>query len=247
MADIRRDLKRITPHLLRAAEENLNEADTVQRIVKVFEDVLGYDALSEVSREASVKDRFVDLALKIDGIVRLLVEAKSAATVLRDRHIEQALNYAANGNIRWVLLTNGVQWNLYHVTFEEGIESVLAFSTGVSDERCPELLGLLHRKSIARGELDKYWEHKSALSAASIARAVFCEDTLRFIRREIRRHEDVIVDEEDLANAIHEMLSAETREAVGPVKIRRKRQRRARNSDSSAPPTATPASPPAKA
>jgi hypothetical protein len=51
------------------------------------------------------------------------IEAKSAATTLRDRHIDQAESYAAKDNIRWVLLTNGVVWSLYHLTFEEGIES----------------------------------------------------------------------------------------------------------------------------
>lgn len=46
--DIRRSLKKFVPHLLAARDENLNEADTVQRLVKFFEDVLGYDAMSEI-------------------------------------------------------------------------------------------------------------------------------------------------------------------------------------------------------
>jgi hypothetical protein len=69
--------------VLKAQEDNLNEADTVQRLIKVFEDVLGYDALSEISREAAIKDKFVDVALKIEGTIRVLVEAKSAGTTLR--------------------------------------------------------------------------------------------------------------------------------------------------------------------
>jgi hypothetical protein len=105
MPDIRKDLKKYLPHLLKAAEDNLNEADTLQRLTKVFEDVLGYDAMSEISRESSVKDRYVDVALKVEDAVRILVEVKSASTTLRDRHIEQAQNYAANGNVRWVLPT----------------------------------------------------------------------------------------------------------------------------------------------
>jgi len=106
--DIRRPLKKFLPHLLKAQEESLNEADTIQRLVKVFEEVLGYDAMTEITREKQVKDKYVDIAIKIDGAVRLLVEAKAAGTTLRDRHIEQAERYAAEGNIRWVLLTNGV-------------------------------------------------------------------------------------------------------------------------------------------
>ena len=112
--DISKPLKRYLPHLLQAQRDNLNEADTVQRLIKVFEDVLGYDSLTEISRETQLKNKYVDVALKIDGVVRLLVEAKAAGVVLRDRHIEQAQSYASRNNFQWVLLTNGVSWNLYH-------------------------------------------------------------------------------------------------------------------------------------
>ncbi len=231
--DIRKPLKKYHPHLVRAAEENLNEADTVQRLIKVFEDVLGFDPMSDISRETAIKDRFVDVALKVDGTVRLLVEAKSAATVLRHKHIEQAQNYAANGNIRWVLLTNGLQWQLYHLSFEEGIESSLAFSVDLAagvDDKGASLIALLHRQALKKGELDDYWEHRIALSPASIGRALFTEECLKFIRREIRRREGVSIDEEDLAEAVHGMLSSEAREQLGPLKIRRKPKARARAS-----------------
>jgi hypothetical protein len=88
--DIRKPLKKLLPHLLQAKADNLNEADTVMRIIKFFEDVLDYSAMSEITRESNIKDKYVDLAIKIDGRIRLLVEVKSAGTILRDRHIEQA-------------------------------------------------------------------------------------------------------------------------------------------------------------
>ncbi len=246
--DIRKSLKKYHPHLLSAAADNLNEADTVQRLVKVFEDVLGFDALSEISRESSVKDKFVDVALKVDGTIRLLVEAKSAGTTLRDRHIDQAQAYAANGNIRWVLLTNGVAWNLYHLTFEEGIESSLAFSVDLSkgvDDHGAALLALLHRTSIKKGELDDYWVHRTALGPASLARAIFTEDCLRMIRRVIRQKEGISIDEQDLAEAIRDMFSTEARERIGPLKIRRKAKPRksSAQSDACEPPPAPEVSP----
>jgi hypothetical protein len=46
---------------------------------------------------------------------------------------------------------------------------------------------------------------------------------LGLIRREIRKREGILVDEEDLATAIHGMLSPEAREKMGPVKIRHHR------------------------
>lgn len=88
--DIIKPLKKYLPHLLKAQEDNLNEADTLQRIVKVFEEVFGYDVLTEVTREKQIRDKYVDLAIKIDGVTKLLVEVKAAGITLRDRHIDQA-------------------------------------------------------------------------------------------------------------------------------------------------------------
>jgi len=229
--DIRKPLRKLLPHLVKAREDNLNEADTLQRITKVFEEVLGYDPLVEITRESQVKEKYVDVAIKLDGTIRLLVEAKSAGTVLRDRHIEQAQHYAAQANIRWVLLTNGLVWNLYHLSFEEGIEYVRVFAVDLGEgniEKAAECLSLLHRQSIKKGELEEYWEHRAALSPDSIGQALFTEEALRFIRREIRRRHGIVIDQEDLAAAIHSMLSTEAREQIGPLKIRRRRKAQAR-------------------
>lgn len=229
--DIRKPFKKLLPHLHQAKADNLNEADTVQRIIKVCEEAFGYDAMTEITRESAVKERFCDIALKVDGVIRILVEVKSGGTVLRDRHTEQAQNYASHSNIRWVVLTNGVAWNLYHLTFEDGIEATLAFSVDVAvelDDKGAELLSLLHRTCVKKGELDEYWEHRVALGPASLGRALFTEEVLRFVRREVRRREGVLIDEEDLAAAIHEMLSNEARERIGPLKIRRRPKARAK-------------------
>lgn len=227
--DIRKPLKKFLPYLIKAQEENLNEADTIQRLVKVFEEVLGYDAMTEITREKQVRDKYVDIAVKIDGAVRLLVEAKAAGTILRDRHIEQAERYAAEGNIRWVLLTNGMVWNLYHLSFEEGIEYERVFSVDFASDptdRAAELLGLLHRQSIRSGDHERFWQRRAALSPESIGKALFTEEVLRFIRREIRRREGILIDEEDLASAIHNMFAPEARERIGPLRIRRKKTSR---------------------
>jgi predicted type IV restriction endonuclease len=227
--DIRKPLKRLLPYLLKAREDNLSEADTVQRIIKVFEEVLGYDSLSEISRECQIRDKYVDIALKIDGAIRLLVEAKAAGTELRDRHIEQAQHYAAVGNIPWVVLTNGVAWTLYHLSFDEGVEYVRAFSVDLASDPVDEVagrLGLLHRQSFVKDKIADYWQHRTALRPESIARALFHEETLKLIRREIRRRESILIDEEDLARAIHEMFSTETRELLGPPRVRRKAKAR---------------------
>jgi len=230
--DIRKPLKALLPHLLKAAEDNLNEADTRQRISRVLEEALGYDPMTEITRETQIRAKYVDIAVRINGSIRFLIEAKSAGTKLRDRHIDQAQHYAAEGNIPWVVLTNGVVWNLYHLTFDEGVEYTKAFSVDFREDsidKCAEAIGVLHRRCIIKGQLEAYWEKRVALSPASIGRALFTFEALRLIRREIRRQEGILIDEEDLAASLHAMLSDEVREQVGPLKIRKGSKRRKRS------------------
>jgi len=228
MPDIKRSLRKFLPYLLKTREENQNEADTVRVLCKFFEDVLEYDGIEDISREANLKGKFVDICLKVDGKVRLLIEAKAGRVALRDRHIDQAQSYAAQNNFRWVLLTNSVEWNLYHLTFDEGIEYERAFAVSLSDDsgidEAAAKIGLLHKGAIKKGDLDAFWNTSTALSAASIGKSLFTESVLRVLRRQIRKDSKMLVDQEDIAKAIREMLSVEARERIGQRKIRRTRR-----------------------
>lgn len=220
--NIKQALKKYQAVIQQAKEQNINEADTVIRLVKILEDVLGYDALSEISREANLKDRYVDLMLKVGGVPKLIIEVKAPGVALRDRQIEQAESYASRNNFHWVLLTNLVDWNLYHLTFDEGIEYERAFTIDLLSEDINKIattLAVLHRSSLASDGLDEFWECQVALSPASISKAMFHEEVLMAIRRNIKKDRGRYMEIEDLAEAIRGMFSQETRELIGPVKI----------------------------
>ncbi|MCH7573572.1 MAG: type I restriction enzyme HsdR N-terminal domain-containing protein [Candidatus Marinimicrobia bacterium] len=224
MPNIRPALKKIIPLMLRAQERNLNEADTRLRILKVLSDVLGYDEMREVTSEQRLKDKYVDFAVIIDGDIEFLIEVKAANVKLRYRQIEQAEMYAAKNNYNWVLLTNGVAWHLYHLTFSEGIEYETAFIVDLATDTldtATEALCLLHRQSIVKGYLEDFWQEKLALGPASLGRAIFTEDVLKSVRREVRRKDGILIDIEDLAQAIRTLFTAEARESMGPLKIRK--------------------------
>ena len=46
------------------------------RIGKFMEDVLGYDVFSEVSKEYTVKDKYVDYAIKLNNKPAFFIEVK---------------------------------------------------------------------------------------------------------------------------------------------------------------------------
>lgn len=244
-------LKRFATAFREARERQANESDTVLFLCKFFEDVLGYDSLKgEVSKEVAVRDRYCDVALKIEGAMRVLVEAKAAGQLtLLDKHIEQAENYASRSGLPWVLLTNGILWKLYHVTFAEGegISHDLAFEANLIEEmeKNPkalwERIGLLHRTAVKKGALEDYWLHRKALSPSAVVRVLFKEEVLRFIRRELRRDAGVVPELGDVFTAVRDALSKEALAEAGDLSISTKRKRRrkphAADADTAAPPT----------
>jgi predicted type IV restriction endonuclease len=227
--NIRSSLRKYSRQFIDLREGKANESDTVARLRDFFEDVLGYDKVKDISSETEMKGKYVDLCLKIDGNICLLVEAKAAAMQLRVRQIDQAKHYASENGFRWVLLTNGVEWNLYHVSFDEneGIEYDPAFEVSLADDKmdkAAEMLSLIHKRSIARDGLEQYWEQVSALCAGSIGKVIFHESVLRVLRREIRKQCKVLIDPEDLAVAVHNLFSQEARDEMGPLRIRKQRK-----------------------
>jgi len=197
------------------------------RIGKFFEEVLGYDIFQEISKEHTVKDRYVDYAIKINGKIMFFVEVKQSGITLKKWHIEQASNCAANADIPWVLLTNGRFWQLYHLTFDEGIQSDLIWLTDITENDTREsssLISLLHRKSIVKGELEDFYTKTKALSPKSIVQAIFQEDALRIIRRNLKLISGVSVDEEELVHSIKGMISKDAWEEIGDIKIKRKKR-----------------------
>jgi hypothetical protein len=234
--DVLAQLKRFATAFAEARDRGANESDTAMFLVKFFEEVLGYDSLKgEISKELAIKDRYCDIALKIDGSVRVLVEAKAAGLKgLADKHIEQAENYASRAGLPWVVLTNGVEWRLYHVTFSEGegIAHDIAFEANLLTEleADPDVLwsklGILSRGAVKKNDLDEYWAHKKVLSAASVVRVLFHEDVLAVIRRELNREAPARLDVEDVFKAVRDVLSKESLAEAGDLGIRKKRKRR---------------------
>ena len=124
-----------------------------------------------------------------------LVEAKAAhIKSLNEKHIEQAENYAQRSAVNWVLLTNGVDWQLYHLTFDNnGSHPDLVFKLDFLDalEKDPDLawdtLSVLAKNNVEEGSLDDYYEQQKLLSPKTIVATLVGEEVLMKIRQELNR------------------------------------------------------------
>ena len=95
------------------------ETTKISLILPLFR-ILGYDTenpeevKAEYACDAGVKtSEKVDLAILIDGEVKMLVECKSAKTKLNSNHLNQLLRYYSVTDCRIGVLTNGVEYRFF--------------------------------------------------------------------------------------------------------------------------------------
>lgn len=166
---VKQSLKKYQSVLKVAQSRDVGEADTVTIIKDMLSDVFGYDKYSEITSEYAIRGTYCDLAIKLDGKLSSLIEVKAIGIDLKEQHVKQATDYAANSGIDWVVLTNGVVWQVYHLVFSKPIEKelVLQFdltTLNVRSDKDVESLYLLCKEGWQRSALGDYHTQKQALS-----------------------------------------------------------------------------------
>jgi len=122
-------LPRFQRILQTAKDRDVNEADTVSVLNDIFGEVFGYDKYLEITSEFVIRGTYCDLAIKLEDKVQFLIEVKAIGIALKDGHIRQALDYGANHGVPWIILTNGIEWRVFRVRFEQpiSVDSVCIF------------------------------------------------------------------------------------------------------------------------
>ena len=126
-------LKKFQPILLKAHAADVNESDTVTIITDMLCEIFGYDKYENITSEFAIKKTYCDLAIKMQDKIPLLIECKAIALNLKDDYVRQATNYAADSGIEWVVLTNGIEWKIYHITFGKPIDKELVYEFNMCD------------------------------------------------------------------------------------------------------------------
>lgn len=188
---IKEGLKRFQPILSSAKARDVNESDTVVIVTDLLQYVFGYDKYSEITSEHMIRSTFCDLAVKIQGSLAFLLEVKAIGCELKDQHVKQAIDYAANQGVEWVGLTNGAIWRVYKVTFAKPIdfELVIEFdllSLNPRSSDALETLGLLAKEGWQKAHIGEYLSYKQALSKYMLSAILLSEPVLTTVRRQLR-------------------------------------------------------------
>lgn len=185
-------IKKFQPILAAAKARDVNESDTVVIVTDLLNEVFGYEKYSDITSEHMIRSTFCDLAIKLDGHLALLIEVKAIGTELKENHLKQAVDYAANQGCDWVALTNGICWRIYRVIFGKPIDHELVVDLHMLDlkprvDADIELAALLAKEGWQKERLGEYQSQRQALSRFTIGAVVLSDPVVDVIRRELRR------------------------------------------------------------
>ncbi len=180
-----------------AKDRDVNESDTVSILTDILSEVLGYDKYIEITSELAIRGTYCDLAIVIDDKTHFLIEAKAIGITLKDAHMKQACDYGANHGVQWIVLTNGLEWKVYRIRFEQPINFDLVFTfdfteLNARDEKCQELLFLLSREGLAKNAREEYFDRVQSVNKYMVGNLLTSDQVLAIVRRELRKISDGI-------------------------------------------------------
>jgi len=243
--DTRKALREAQELIQEISKVDGNEAETGRRIEKIFATLMGYDVFKHITREHNVTGAtgtdYCDFAIVLeDGATDkpvIMVEIKAVNVDLLPKHLRQASSYAINKGTEWVILTNGRQWHLYHVSFGQPPQLKLMESWDLlidMPSRLVDKFSLIGYKSVKKGALDEMWMKANVLTPENLVGILVSEASIKLIRREIRKATGILVSPDEIVGATRRILNEAALTEMGAVKIslpNRKKRRKALNGE----------------
>lgn len=185
-------LKKYQGILSDARDRDISESDTVVIVGDMLADVFGYKKYTEITTEFAVRGTYVDLAVKVGNDVRFLIEGKAIGVSLKEHHVRQAVDYGVNHGVEWVVLTNGVVWQVYKIHFKQPVDKSLIFELDVlqanpKSHQVIECFGNLSREGFTRSSMTAFFQQSQVTNKFSIAALLLGDQMIAALRREIRR------------------------------------------------------------
>lgn len=199
-------LKKYGKALLDLATRDANEADTRLFVTDFLCDALGFDKYTELTTEYRVKNEYVDYGIRVNKDFLAFVEVKRMNTALGSKHLRQAQSYAVNEGVEWIILTNGAQWQAYHLSGGLPIITDLVLEIDVSGDTSPQHkvgeLFYLTREAMKHNRLNELWQAKRATSPQSLATILLSPAVVAAIRKELKKATGYNVDIDEIKRLI---------------------------------------------
>jgi len=186
-------LKEIQKRAKKAVELDVSEAQTISSVVKPFLiEVLGYDEFEDLTDQFVVRGTFCDICIKANSKPYIMVEAKAVDVALKEAFVKQTKDYGINSGVQWIILTNGIEWQIYKIIFKQPVteELILSFNIHALNAKKEEDIAkifYLCKEAIAKSEIDNLYAEKIATNKYIIGNLLFKNESINFIRKELKK------------------------------------------------------------
>ncbi len=184
-------IKKFSKPLAEFLARDANEGDTRLLVTDFLCEALGFDKFADLTTEYMVKGEFADFGVRIDKQLVAFIEVKRVATKLNEHHLRQVEMYAVNEGIEWMMLTNGIQWQAYHMTPGLPVSIDLALDIDIlgPDQPAQKAEALFHltREALKRHLIDDLWKAKRTTAPKAIAQILSSPAVVTVVRKELAR------------------------------------------------------------
>lgn len=151
---------------LEASDADINR--TRWLITDFMCEALGHDPTALTS-EYLVQGQFAAFGIRIDEEIAALVQPRPVGTALAAKDLWQVQMHAVTEGVKWLVLTGGGQWQLYHAEAgpPERIEMLFDVDLDGQPLETAEQLLYLSREWLEHRELDKLWNARSTSPTGS--------------------------------------------------------------------------------
>jgi hypothetical protein len=207
---VKAHVRRFVKPLTEAADRDANEGDTRLLVTDFLCDGLGYDKYADLTTEYQVKGEFADYGIRIDKELVAFIETKRVNTKLGPKHLRQVQMYAVNEGVEWLLLTNGINWQLYHLTFSQPVVIDPVLDVSLTGEETvtqkANKLFYLTRESLKRRQVDELWKARLATSPRALAEAILSGAVTTAIRRELWKQRGHRIEDAEVGKLVRETV-----------------------------------------
>lgn len=208
----------------KAIDENWNEANTRDIILDFLTEGLGWNVDEEIDSESSavkaqgISAGYCDYIISSDGKPYMVIEAKKMNTKLNKNHLAQAQYYALMKQIQWIVLTNGNNWQVYHLGFKREKRNELpapvtkfVLETSISDinitpNKRADKLYLLSKEALKKDELQEYFDRHQIFSSDNLINKIIDPSVLDRIRISIKKDTGFNVQNKEIAKKLIDLF-----------------------------------------
>jgi len=206
-------IKTALPKLKRTAtlyaDRHEAEADTRLLVVDMLE-ALGWDQGTDLTGETRVRGDAMDFALSLKGDAVAAIEVKSSSVNLAERHLRQVEKYSADSGFEWMILTNGNEWQLYHLTYNRPLVVDLITTVNLFSDVRPSVLAgefaIFSKESFVKNYVGTKWETRIATSPEQLRSVLFSKEVVNAFRKQLRRKSGQLLPLDETVRVLRDWL-----------------------------------------